>query len=64
MIHKELIQTRINELNEKLSLLDEKYQAEMKKQFRDRSHPLLYFIYKEKCVYSFCIGELEKILAN
>jgi len=56
------IRQRMNELSEKVGVVDEAMSAEMAKPFYKRRLTLLSFLYKEQSVYKFALAELEKLL--
>jgi len=57
------ISTRIMELKEKIRVIEEERNKELKKPFDKRNIRLLSFLYKEYSVYEFSMSQLEWVLS-
>lgn len=55
---------RMEELKEKLIILDEKKNNELKKFYKERNMQLLMFIYEESSKYSHTLSQLQWLLAE
>ncbi len=58
----ERIVSRIATYREKIRLITNSQDEELKKNYRDRDQRLLLFLNREYCVYKFAIDEMTAIL--
>lgn len=56
------IYERIQRLQERISLLEQKYEAEMKKHYKQRDTRLMKFLLEEQSVYRFALSQLTWVL--
>jgi|GEM_PF-2160116 hypothetical protein len=55
---------RMEELKEKLLILDEKKDLELKKFYKERDNQLLIFIYEESCKYNHSLLQLQWLFSE
>ena len=58
------ISVRLQDLKEKVQLIRERREDELKKQFRQRDYRLLKFLSKENEIYSFALSQLQWLLVD
>jgi hypothetical protein len=56
------IHDRIQRLRERISLLEQKYGAEMAKHHKQRDKVLMYFLLEEQSVYRFALSQLTWVV--
>lgn len=56
------IHERLQRLQERISLLEQKYEAEMKKHHTQRDTKLMKFLLEEQSVYRFALSQLTWVM--
>jgi hypothetical protein len=58
------IHERIQRLQERISLLEQKYEEEMKKHHKQRDTKLMRFLLEEQSVYRFALSQLTWVVGQ
>lgn len=58
------IHARVQRLQERISLLEQKYEEEMKKHHKQRDTKLMRFLLEEQSVYRFALSQLTWVVGQ